>query len=141
MAKLSLALFVAVLLLATPAKAQQADDPVAWADNFLRVLVNDGPDKAATILNEETFLGQQVRTLAPILREGAQKAVNTFGTTTGFEKARENALGSRLIRLTYIVHHVHMAVQYRFFFYRTDRGWNLVGTNIEGEAVKFDFSN
>jgi hypothetical protein len=137
--RLFMAALCAFALVAMPAGAQQATTPKEWSEHLMQLLVNQGPDRAFAALNEESFLGQHVKTVAPVLRDSAQKAVTTFGTMIGFELVRETPLGSRVTRLTYLVHHVHMASQYRFFFYRTERGWNLVGIQWEGEAVKFDF--
>jgi hypothetical protein len=130
---------VLVVSVAGPAAAQEAADPKQWSEQFLSALMNRGIDATYTMLNEETVLGQTSKTAAPVLRDATSKHVQGKGTIINYELATDKKLGSRTAQITYIINHLRGSAQYRLTFYRTDRGWNLMGLQIEGEMMKFAF--
>lgn len=134
------AVLVGCTLLASTATAQQAADPTDWAREFLDTLMSKGADHASAMLNEETELGRRVRTAAPLFRDTMAKSIQANGTIINYELATQSKLGSRNQRLIYAVNHLRGATVYRMFFYRTDRGWDVVALQAETSALKFDFN-
>lgn len=60
-----------------------------------------------------------------------------FGTATGYEFLREEKLGTRLLRLQFLVFHQKAALRWNFVFYKAEKGWVLSHFHFDGNALSF----
>jgi hypothetical protein len=129
------------LLVALPgaAQAQEASDPRKWAAGFFDTLMQQNVAAAFRVLKEESFLGQQRPGALGPLEEAMTRTVQGYGTIINYEQANEARLGATLVRLTYLVNHRVMAVQYQMILYKGPRGWNLVHVDLKDKVEQYDY--
>lgn len=60
-----------------------------------------------------------------------------FGPASASEFIREEKLGSRLVRLQYLVFHQKAAMRWNFILYKTDKGWVLSHFAFDANAMDF----
>lgn len=60
-----------------------------------------------------------------------------FGESDGYELAREDRVGSRLLRLQYLVFHKNAPIRWVFVFYRATEGWQLSHFAFDGNAMVY----
>ena len=60
-----------------------------------------------------------------------------FGPARGFEFARMDKYGTRLVRFQYIVFHEKAAMRWNFVLYQAEKGWVLSHFTFDANAVNF----
>jgi hypothetical protein len=134
-----LAAALGLMVLAGAAQAQEANDPRRWAASIFDTLMQQNVAAAFRLLKEESFLGQQRPGGLGPLEEAMTRTVQGYGTIINYELANEARLGSTLVRLTYLVNHRVLAVQYQLVLYKAERGWNLVHVDFKDKVEQYDY--
>jgi hypothetical protein len=133
------ALVMVIAVAAPSAAAQSSNDPKQWPTSFFDTLMKQNVAAAFRLLKEETFLGHQRAAALGPLEEAMNRAVQTYGTIVNYELAREAKVGQTMARLTYLVNHQALAVQYIMILYKAPRGWNLVHVDFKDQILQYDY--
>ena len=66
-----------------------------------------------------------------------ENLLRRFGSSSGYELYREEALGSSLVRYQFLVRHEKAPLRWMFVFYRAEKGWVLTDFKFDGNATTF----
>lgn len=66
-----------------------------------------------------------------------QGVLRQFGAPSGYEFVREEKLGTRLLRQSFLVFHEKAPLRWNFVFYKQDKGWVLSHFAFDGNALGF----
>ena|SRR5579871_6289947 len=116
----------------TVARAQDASDPKAWADGLFQTLLKKGETDFAAGL-KDTMMGRETGG-ADVLLNAVTKTRQSFGDLTGYDYISQQQVGSRLRRLKYVTYNQRFFLVYQFAFYKSDRGWELFGADLNSQS-------
>ena len=119
--------------------AQETDNPRAWAEEFLSVMIARGGDAANAFLKERSYLGQLKPDAIIGVREQMRYASASYGQGLGFELAAEKRVGESLLLLTYVVKYEAHPVVWKFAFYRPASHWNLQNFNFSDDLSELSY--
>ncbi len=111
--------------------AQATDDPEAWAEKFLDVVVAKGPDKALQFLKENSEFGAGDDEATRRFQRGLITSKAKYGEAIGFELLERNESGKSLLKLKYLLRFEPYPMLVEFFFYKPRSTWNLVGAGVK----------
>jgi len=114
------------LFVASPAAAQQAAEPRAWAERLLGLLIAAGPAAAHNLIVKESLLARRDPANVKAVRQSMLKAESVYGPAQDFELVAEKPLGSAVVLLTYVVRHDALPLVWEFDVYRRNDKWDLV---------------
>jgi hypothetical protein len=60
-----------------------------------------------------------------------------YGSATGYEFIREDKLGTRLIRLQFLVFHEKAPLRWNFVLYKVEKGWVATDFKFDGLALSY----
>ncbi len=125
----------------TPAPpAVAADRPARTPDEivetFFSALKADRVDAAYDTLNAEFALADRADE-SKSMRAQTQKALDAYGPVLGSEMVREEKLGSRLMRRTYVLAGEQLPLRWKFYFYRPADRWRLIDLRIDDALVEW----
>jgi hypothetical protein len=116
------------------ARAQNADEPRAWVENFFDILLNKQESEAFRLLKEETFVGHSYPGGMSHLEEQYRSARLQAGTPINVELVSTQAAGSRYIRFTYVMNGTSFPVIWYLDMYNSDNGWQLLSITFTGDS-------
>lgn len=101
---------------------------------FLVGIVNGEVDKSC----DEVLSGSRLASnsqVVKLLKDEAQKALNTYGKAVSYEFIKEQKYGDSIIRLVYIVKCKQIPLIWEFYFYKAASNWELqtVSVNFKGQ--------
>ena len=105
--------------------AQETADPKAWANQFMGLMIQKGPESAYRFLKDNSYIGQRSPRAIAGIRASMHGAFASHGAAIGFEIAGERQVGGSLLLLTYVVKHEASPVIWELDFYRPRSRWNL----------------
>ena len=120
-------LFVSMILILVavvigPASAQTISDPKAWSETFFRTLLRGGPEEAFSLLAGSNLVIDNPGIIERFVK-GYNENQRDIGKAIDYDFLRKQTLGSRTIRLLYVVNSELKTTQYKIVFYRPKSQW------------------
>ncbi|MHA3770115.1 hypothetical protein ACXR0O_01095 [Verrucomicrobiota bacterium sgz303538] len=117
---------------AAPATAPQAgvDEPGQAAASFFALLQKGQIDEAYLNLTRGSKIGERPEELQT-LKSKTTEALQVFGAIQGYELLETKAVGTNLMRRTYLSLGKDFPLRWRFYFYRTGAHWRLVDLRVD----------
>lgn len=110
--------------------AQATDDPKAWAEKFLDIMVAKGPEKAQEFLKENSEFGAGDANATKRFQRSMEAAKARYGEAIGFELLDQDEVGKSLLKLEYLLRFKSYPLRLDFFFYKPTSAWNLVSAVV-----------
>lgn len=67
----------------------------------------------------------------------ADNLLRRFGSSSGYELIREEAVGASLVRYQFLVRHEKAPLRWVFVFYRAEKGWVMTDFKFDGNGSAF----
>ena len=115
---------------ATPATTGAGDSVDKTVDKFFNLLTKGQVDDAYVALTNGTKLGYDLEWLAKV-KVGTKAAIQRFGDIQGYELVGVQAVGTHLIRATYLSLGKDSPLRWKFYFYRQDKTWKLIDLGVD----------
>lgn len=115
-----------------PAEVREVSEGIVAsvsAGNFAGAVKELRPIAVIPATDFDVFEAQFNSQQATLLRQ--------FGEAEGYEFAREDKAGTRLVRLQYLVFHKNAPIRWLFVFYKSQKGWVLSHFSFEGNAIGY----
>jgi hypothetical protein len=125
---------VANELKAAPIVAPDAAAPAQVAAQFFASLREGEIEQAYTALTKGSKIGDRPEELR-LLKQKTKEAIEVFGVISGYELVENKAVGTRLIRSTYISLGKEFPLRWRFYFYKADSVWRLVDLRVDDKLT------
>lgn len=115
-----------------PVTAPQAgvDEPGQAAAAFFALLQKGQIDEAYLNLTRGSKIGERPEELQT-LKSKTTEAIQVFGAIQGYELLETKAVGTNLMRRTYLSLGKDFPLRWRFYFYRTGGHWRLVDLRVD----------
>jgi hypothetical protein len=120
-------LFIVLVLALLPGLALAQAAPRAQAENFFAVLQRGQVGPAYARLFEGSNIGGDQ---AQAIRRSTEATLAPLGRMLGYELVREEAFGSSLTRLVYLLKSERHLTLWEFYFYRPGNRWFLAEVNL-----------
>jgi hypothetical protein len=69
------------------------------------------------------------------LKSKTREAIEVFGTIHGYDLVDSKAIGSRLVRATYVSLGKVFPLRWRFYFYKPDDVWRLIDLRVDDKLT------
>ncbi len=123
---------------AAQAAASGIDEPGQAAAAFFTMLQKGQIDEAYANLMRGSKIGERPEELQT-LKSKTTEAIQVFGSIQGYEMLETKAVGTNLMRRTYLSLGRDFPLRWRFYFYRTAGVWRLVDLRVDDRlAGMFD---
>ena len=114
------------------------DEPGQAAAAFFTMLQKGQIDEAYANLTKGSKIGERPEELQT-LKSKTTEAIQVFGAILGYELLETKAVGTNLMRRTYLSLGTDFPLRWRFYFYRTGGQWKLVDLRVDDRlAGMFD---
>lgn len=120
-----------------PIKADPEPDPRSpdqIIEDFFGALEADKVEAAYDSLSNQIALRDRGPE-ADQLRVQTQQALDAYGPVRGYELISEEWAGKNLSRRTYLLLGEVLPLRWRFYFYKSSTGWNLIDLRVDDAIV------
>lgn len=98
---------------------------------FFETLKADRVDAAYDTLKNEFAMADRGAEQSKAMREQTQKALDAYGPVIDYEKVKEEKLGDRLVRRSYLLIGSVLPLRWKFYFYKPSDRWMLIDLRID----------
>lgn len=106
------------------------DEPGKAAAEFFTLLQKGQIDEAYANLTKGSKIGERPEELQT-LKSKTTEAIQVFGSILGYELLETKAVGTNLMRRTYLSLGKDFPLRWRFYFYQTGGQWRLVDLRVD----------
>jgi hypothetical protein len=127
----------------TPVSAEQGtsapeDAPGRMVTDFFNLIAQGKLDEAYVNLTRGSKTMEKPED-ARVLKQKTKEAIEVFGAFTGHELVESKAIGTRLLRRTYLSLGAEFPLRWRFYFYKANERWRLIDLRVDDRlAGMFD---
>lgn len=130
------------VVLLVPLAAQEAPiteggELLALEEGFLELFVAERYEEAFGLLRDHTaFSEEQLLELRDATASQLNSIRPQYGVPFGFELAREEELGERMVQRIYLVYQPFIPLRVRFVWYRNLESWGLINLNWDDSPTE-----
>jgi hypothetical protein len=123
---------------AGPDAVPPEDAPGRMVTDFFNLIAQGKLDEAYVNLTRGSKTMEKPED-ARVLKQKTKEAIEVFGAFTGHELVESKAIGTRLLRRTYLSLGAEFPLRWRFYFYKANERWRLIDLRVDDRlAGMFD---
>ncbi len=110
------------------------NNPTQIAAAFFALLEKGSVDAAYSSLTRGSRIAEKPEELRQ-LKAKTNEAIEVFGAVVGYDLVDSKAIGSKLLRSTYVSHGKTFPLRWRFYFYNPDGVWRLIDLRVDDKLT------
>jgi hypothetical protein len=110
------------------------DGPAQIVDAFFATLREGQIDEGYATLTKGSKIAEKPAELAQ-LKAKTKEAIEVFGKIVGYDFVESHAVGTRLVRATYISQGTVFPLRWRFYFYKPSDTWRLIDMRVDDKLT------
>lgn len=118
-----------------PTPHPETIDPRDRIDAFFQLLSRERIDVAYEGLVRGSIIEERKEDVET-LKTRTQRAIDAYGPIRSYDILQETSVGSSLRRYTCLSLNEDLPLRWRFYFYRSGRGWKLVDLRVDDGLVE-----
>jgi hypothetical protein len=120
---------------AQPTPNPETVEPRERIDAFFQLLSRDRVEVAYAGLIKGSIIEERAEDVEA-LKNRTQHALDAYGAIRSYDVLQETSVGSSLRRYTCLSLNEDLPLRWRFYFYRSGRGWKLVDLRVDDGLVE-----
>jgi hypothetical protein len=122
----------------TAKPAMPPDVPAQMVADFFALIAQNKIDEAYVNLTKGSKTMEKPED-ARVLKQKTREAIEVFGAFSGHELVESKAIGTKLLRRTYLALGAEYPLRWRFYFYKANDRWRLIDLRVDDRlAGMFD---
>jgi hypothetical protein len=110
------------------------DGPSQMVANFFGSLQSGKIDDGYATLTKDSKIAEKPEELKQ-LKAKTREAIEVFGAIAGYDLVESKAIGTRLVRATYISQGKVFPLRWRFYFYKPENAWRLIDMRVDDKLT------